>query len=217
MFRTLLLSALLSLAFVPSTALAQRCGSVQIGLYSDQSSAAVSEGEIIDVQIQIYTLTGMPINGCSVSWHVSGPGTLLMDDQYGARVRVGPGPGTLNVTARPRGGGGRTASLRFAVTEIPMLLDLHPDTLVLAIGAEQRPDLTLTTGRGDTYPLHSARWETDNPAVATVDSTGMVHAVAPGFATLQATIDLSGGERQRSTTAVVQVTTATRPTPAEEP
>jgi hypothetical protein len=206
-YRTLLIltALLLSLAFRPSAAEAQSCGAVQIGLYSDQAGEPVSEGELIDVQLQIYSLSGMQLNGCSVSWQVSGPGTLLTDDQYGARIRVGPGPGTLTVTVRPRGGGGRTAGIRFAVTEVPMLLELHPDTIALAVGEETRPLLTLTTGRGDTYPLHSARWESDNPADATVDSTGMVRGAAPGLASIRATIELSGGARERSVTAVAKV------------
>jgi hypothetical protein len=204
--RTLLLlsALLLPLVTLAPPAHAQRCGLVQIGLYSEQSGGPVSEGELVDVQVQIYSYSGMPLNGCSVSWRVSGPGTLIADDSYGARVRVGPGPGTLNVSVRPRGST-QSASLRFAVTEVPMLLELRPDTVALAVGAEQRPNLTLTTARGDTYPLHSARWESDNPAVATVDSTGVVRGVTRGTATVKATIELSGGARERSVTTTVKV------------
>jgi mannobiose 2-epimerase len=200
----LLIGLLLPFAALPGTLQAQGCGAVQIGLFSDRSGSAVGEGEVIDIQLQIYSLSGMQLNGCSVSWRVTGPGTLLNDGPYGARVRVGPGPGTLTVSVRPRGSS-RSASIRFAVVETPMLLELRPDTIMLAIGEEKRPELLLTTGAGDTHTLHSARWESDTPAVATVDSTGMVRAIAPGTATIRATIDLSGGERQRSVSAVVRV------------
>lgn len=204
--RTLLSLTALLLPFTafPGVLRAQSCGAVQIGLYSEQAGEPVTEGEVIDVQLQVYTLTGMRVNGCSISWRVSGPGTLIADDNYGARVRVGPGPGTITLIARPRGGG-RAAGIRFAVTEIPMLLELRPDTLVLAVGQEKRPELLLTTGRGDTHTLHSARWESDTPAVAAVDSAGTVRAVAPGTATIRATIELSGGQRERSVSAVVKV------------
>jgi hypothetical protein len=205
--RNLLLPALLlSIAALPSTSAAQICsGMVQIGLYSEQSGAPVAEGDVIDVQFQTYSFSTNQMVNCDVSWSVAGPGRILTEDRYGAQIRVGEGPGTLTVTARLRGGAGRYASLRFAVLETPMLLELRPDTLSLAVGEQKRPDLLLTTGSGDTYALHEAKWESDNPAVAAVDSTGTVRGVAAGTASVKATIQLSNGERQRAASAVVKV------------
>jgi hypothetical protein len=204
--RFLLPALLLTFAALPSTLAAQLCsGMVQIGLYSEQSGSPVAEGDLVDVQFQTYSYSSGQMLNCDVNWSVSGPGRILTEDQYGARIRVGAGPGTLTVTARLRGGSGRYASLRFAVLETPMLLELRPDTLNLAVGEQKKPDLLLTTGSGDTYALHEAKWESDNPAVAAVDSTGTVRGVAAGTASVKATIELSNGERQRSAAAVVKV------------
>jgi hypothetical protein len=202
----LLPAILLSVAALPSALTAQICsGMVQIGLYSEQSGTPVAEGDVIDVQFQTYSYSSNQMVNCDVSWNVAGPGRLLTEDRYGAQIRVGAGPGTLTVTARLRGSAGRSASLRFAVLETPMLLELRPDTLALAVGEQKRPDLLLTTGSGDTYALHEATWESDNPAVAAVDSTGTVRGVGAGTASIKATIELSNGERQRSASTVVKV------------
>jgi hypothetical protein len=202
----LLPAILLSVAALPSALTAQICsGMVQIGLYSEQSGTPVAEGDVIDVQFQTYSYSTNQMVNCDVSWNVAGPGRLLTEDRYGAQIRVGAGPGTLTVTARLRGSAGRSTSLRFAVLETPMLLELRPDTLALAVGEQKRPDLLLTTGSGDTYALHEATWESDNPAVAAVDSTGTVRGVGAGTASIKATIELSNGERQRSASTVVKV------------
>jgi uncharacterized protein YjdB len=46
------------------------------------------------------------------------------------------------------------------------------------------------------------RWETSNPAVAAVDSTGLVHALGPGTATITATLELADGSAETASTTV---------------
>ena len=53
------------------------------------------------------------------------------------------------------------------------------------------------------------KWETSNPAVATVSSTGLVTAISPGSAVIRAT--WKSGEYELSDTAVITVTTASGP------
>ena len=45
-------------------------------------------------------------------------------------------------------------------------------------------------------------WQSSNPAVAAVDSTGVVHAISPGTASITARLVLPDGSEQTASTAV---------------
>ena len=102
-------------------------------------------------------------------------------------------PATITVTAAPK-----------PATDI----NLNKDELTLTAGATETLEATVTPS--DT--TDTVAWSSDKPSVATVDSTGMVTAVAPG----EAIITAKAGERTATCTVKVSCAHNLQTVPAKE-
>ncbi|ADL50967.1 Ig-like domain-containing protein [Clostridium cellulovorans] len=94
------------------------------------------------------------------------------------------GGGTATITAKTADGG-FTATCAVTVTQNVSSITINPTTTYVKLGGN---DVTLTANvlpAGATNK--SVTWSSSNPNVATVDSTGKVHAIATGTAIISAT------------------------------
>ena len=67
----------------------------------------------------------------------------------------------------------------------------------LLVGETLELDAVLSDAAGRSLLNRSVRWQSSAPAVATVDSTGLVSGAAPGTARIVATAELGRGYRAR--------------------
>src|SRR5216110_2318519 len=67
---------------------------------------------------------------------------------------------------------------------------LTPDDTTIGMGASVQLEATLRYGAGIPMPAARVEWRSENPAVATVSSQGIVHAAGhAGVAWISATVD----------------------------
>src|SRR5512134_2388623 len=68
-------------------------------------------------------------------------------------------------------------------------VQVAPAAAALAVGAFEQLTATARDAAGAVVAGHAVTWVSDRPSVATVTAAGLVTAVAPGTATVTATID----------------------------
>lgn len=125
---------------------------------------------------------GNAVAGTTFSWSSSSTGVARVDAN-GLLTAVAAGNATITVAAE-----GRTATAAVTVASAPVsAVKLSPSALALQPG--QTAPLTATTLDAGGSPLtgRSVTWITSAAAVATVNASGIVSAVAPGTAVVTAT------------------------------
>jgi uncharacterized protein YjdB len=95
-------------------------------------------------------------------------------------------------------GNGKLVSANIPVTGIVLL----PATLTLNVGSPQQLAATITPANASNKNLN---WSSDNTAVATVSSTGMVTAVSVGTATITVTTEDGGKTATTAITTINQI------------
>ncbi|WP_104991279.1 Ig-like domain-containing protein [Deinococcus sp. NW-56] len=147
----------------------------------------------------------------AVTWSSSQAGVASVD-AAGRVTAVTPGQATI--TATSVGDPSRRASLTVTVSApAPTVsgVTLSPASLTLTAGTGQAVTATVQgTGSFD----RTVTWFTSNPAVAGVDGSGQVSAVAPGGATVTA---VSVGDPSRRATLSVTVVAAPPPPTPQPP
>ena len=124
---------------------------------------------------------GNPVS-TQFTWESTNPAVATVDETGMVRA-VSAGSTTIEVTAR-----GEVASATVAVAEDNgQSLDVTPAAANLFVNATQRLTATLKDRNGNTIPS-TPEWSTNNPAVVTVDGTGLVRGVGAGSATVQARV-----------------------------
>ena len=149
-----------------------------------QAALHIVPGQTLQPPLDIRDEQGQPVTGRSVQWSSSEPGFVTVSS---TGVITAVRPGTSAVTATVDGIG--------AVLRVMVFTDnLHvwPDTLALLPGETRRVAARAQVPSRRPEVLSAVTWESSNPAVARVDSTGLVTAVASGRATIIAT---AGKER----------------------
>lgn len=90
--------------------------------------------------------------------------------------------------------------IRFRIEKgIARSVDVSPDSASVAVGGTQQFTATVTDLHGNPVPTPSVTWTSSNPAVATVDASGLATGVATGAATITAA---SGGASGSATLSV---------------
>ena len=129
--------------------------------------------------------------------------TLSSSNEQVARIlngrtiqAVGGGSATITATAF----NGKTASLQLTVPALPDSVALKPAALTL--GAGDGAQLTAAMPSGQDSAL---RFESSDPAVASVDASGAVRALRPGSATIR--VYTQNGLQSASSIAVIEAPT----------
>jgi hypothetical protein len=147
-----------------------------------QPTLNVVPGQTLQPPLDLRDEQGQPVSGRNVRWSSSDPSFVTVSST-GAITGVRAGRATV------------TAYVDGVYADLLVLVytdNLHvwPDTLALLPGDTRRVAPRALVPSTKPENLAGARWESSNPAVARVDSTGLVTAVAGGHATIIATVGM---------------------------
>jgi hypothetical protein len=150
------------------------------------SISALELGDTMVFEAILYDETGIRVES-SFTWNTSAPDVASVDNQ-GTVTTLAPGQtmitaSALNVTSAP-------ALLTVVVNAgaIARVVVL-PDTLRLEIGETDQLRASFFDLNNNAVTPVEVSWTSSNPAVATVDASGIIEAVAPGVAYITATAD----------------------------
>ena len=140
--------------------------------------------------------SGAPVSA-PVTWSIDNPSVASIDANGMARA-IGPGTTTVRASAK----GVEAHAALAVVVDSGQTLTVSPPSANLFVNGSQQLTATLKDRHGN--PISAGmEWESSNSAVATVDTTGLVHAQATGTATIQA--------KARGLVAAASITVAPQP------
>ena len=120
------------------------------------------------------TLVVTPAN-INYSMRSSDPAVAAIADDGRTIQALSAGTATITATSY----NGKTATLTLTVPPLPDSLDIAPSQLTLGSGDSMALKAVMPEGQDSTLI-----WTSTDPEVASVDASGLVHAVAPGAATI---------------------------------
>jgi uncharacterized protein YjdB/heat shock protein HslJ len=118
---------------------------------------------------------------------------------------AGATAGTYRVIATEQATG-RADTAAVTIASVVTSVSVSPTSASLTSGQTSQLTATVKDGSGTVVPGQSVSWSSLNTAVATVSSTGLVTAVAPGSTTVKAT---SGGVQGQAAISVASPTPST--------
>ncbi len=142
----------------------------------------VAVGDTVRLTAEARDANGHVVAGAELAWS-SDDEAVVMVDEDGVVTAVGNGTAGVTVSS-----GGQSASAMVTVEQQLAEVVLTPaaDTLV-ALGDTVRISLEATDANGNAMTVTDFDWSSGDELVATVDSSGLVTAVADGSATITAT------------------------------
>jgi uncharacterized protein YjdB len=130
----------------------------------------------------------------SVTFGTTAPSVATVSTA-GLILAVGPGTATITVTATAVGNTGfsaasRTATVTVTVTAVPVAsVSVAPTEASILAGASQQLVVIARDSAGQALTGRTISWATLNAAAAVVNTSGLVTGVAPGTATITATVE----------------------------
>jgi uncharacterized protein YjdB len=160
------------------------------------SPASVQMGQSIQLTATPKDANGTPLTGRVVTWSSTNTAAATVD---GSGLVTGVAAGSATITATSEGKSGTsvvTVSVPVAsVTVTPSPASVQQGSTVQLTATPRDANGTPLTGRVVT-------WSSNNTAVATVNSSGLVRGVAPGSATITATSEGQSGTSSMTVTSV---------------
>lgn len=127
---------------------------------------------------------GTEIRGQRITWTVRDPDIATVT-QSGLVTAIAPGATQVSASA-----GGVSAIVDVDVNRRPTaVVNVAPGTTVVRVGDTTPLTATALDNSGQPVAGRPVTWRSSNTAIATVGSSGAVTGVAPGSATITATID----------------------------
>lgn len=164
------------------------------------SSAALFTGRTLSLSLQLADASNRPLalTGRTITWGTNAPAVATVNS---SGVVTGIGPGVATITASTDT---TSATATLTVTNVPVSsVRVTPATVPLPTGSSLQLTATaLDAGGAPIAGRGASSWRSDAPAVASVDATGVVRAIAPGTARVTGTIDGFEGSATVSVTAV---------------
>lgn len=154
----------------------------------DQPTVALTAiGETATLVAIARNASNTTVTAATFSWTTSAPTVATVSN--GLITSVGVGTTTITVTASPTASGSTvSAQATVTVSQVPTTMSLSPTTATVAPGASQALAVTVSDARGIAIPNPSVAWNTSAPAIAAVNTAGVVSGVAVGSATITATL-----------------------------
>ena len=160
------------------------------------ASVSMRVGVSAPLLAQPLDVDGQVLTGRAITWSSSNPAVASVDAS-GNVSGVSVGATTITATSE-----GRSGQAAVTVTLPPVsTVSVTPTTDTLAIGTERTYSAVLRDASNTVLTGRSLVWSSNNVAVATVSSTGVVSAVNAGTATISAT---SEGRVGAATLVVLQ-------------
>jgi hypothetical protein len=139
---------------------------------------------------------GKVIDGRTVQWATDNAAIATVSTS-GVVTAVAEGTTTVSATVE-----GKTGQAQVAVSRVPVAsVRLTPSTVVIEARNARQLTAVALDAAGNVLEGRPIVWTTDAPAVASVSASGLVQALAAGYAGIRATIE------DKSATAVVTVPT----------
>ena len=158
------------------------------------SATLVAIGETLQLSTMVKDAKDQIITGATVGWSSNNPAVAEVNSSGLVTARAN---GTATITATL---GGKSTTVTITVAQASSTVAIHPaSTTLTAIGETVQLNVTIKDAKDQTVPGGVVTWQSNNPAVAEVNSSGLVTARANGTATITAT---SGN---RTTTAIILV------------
>jgi uncharacterized protein YjdB len=154
----------------------------------DPSAAVLARGEVRQLTALGHDAAGNALRLGAVVWATSDPAVAAVTTVGATGVVTAGAPGTAVITATAEG-----KSARAEVTVTPPArapvdrVEVTPAPVVLEVGRARQLTAVARDAAGNVLTGRTVTWTTDAPATATVSATGLVTAVAPGYATIVAT------------------------------
>jgi uncharacterized protein YjdB len=161
------------------------------------ATAGVQVGQSVQLTATPRDAGGSPLSGRTVTWTTSNGSVATVS---GTGLVTGAGAGSATITATSEG---QSATSGITVTAVPVAsVTVNPATASVSVG--QNVQLTAIPKDAGGNPLTGrlVTWTTSNAAVATVNSSGLVSAVATGAATITATSEGQAGGASITVTVV---------------
>jgi uncharacterized protein YjdB len=139
-------------------------------------------GSTIAVTAAVKNSGGKPISR-PVAWTSSKPAVAKVSTDG---VVTSVGPGTTTIVGRI--GDVQGASEVIVTVGDVARLEIHPTTALVRVGDSQRFEIVAYAPSGKAYEACAAVFSSSDPAVATVDAGGAASGIAPGTATIKASV-----------------------------
>ena len=160
------------------------------------SATLTAIGETVQLSTTVKDAKQQTVTDATISWSSGNPSVATVNTQ-GLVTARGNGTAIITVTL-----GGRTATAAITVVQLPNTIVITPssETLV-AIGETVQLRATVKDEKAQTVPGASVTWQSSNPAVASVNSLGLVTARGSGTVTITVT---SGSRTATATITIAQ-------------
>ena len=159
-------------------------------------TATVSTGTTQQLTATNKDANGNVLNGRAIAWSSSAPSVASVNSA-GLVTAVSVGSATITATSETKVG---TSSITVTSAPVASVL-VSPPSVGLPEGATQQLAATLRDAANNLLAGRTVTWSSNNPAAATVSSTGVVTAIATGAATITATSETKTGMSQVTVTA----------------
>lgn len=161
-----------------ATALAGAPASVVV---SPATLAFTSLGEQLQLGGSVVDANGNPVEGLTVEWTSSDEAVATVD-ATGLVTSVANGAATATGTA-----GAVQGNAALTIQQEGASIDLQPVALTIPAGGSQAIIAVVRDALSAAFDGAEVTWISSDPAVATVDATGLVTGVVPGQVTVTAT------------------------------
>jgi len=164
------------------------------------STDALIVGQQLQLTATPRDAAGLPLSGRAVTWSSNAPANASVSST-GVVTALAQGAATITATSE-----GKSATSRITVSLVPIdTVTVTPRTANLPAGQTLQLVARLTDSAGTNLTGRSVTWETDQPTIATVSSTGVVSALTAGRANITA---IAEGKSGISTITVTPVPVA---------
>lgn len=171
------------------------------------TSATSFVGSIIDFEPVLYSKSGLRLTGRDITWASSDEtvasvrATSLL---YGRVTALAPGVVTIIAVSEGKSGGATLTVIREPVASVEVMLAVS--SLVVMQSAQARA--VVRNARGQELIGRDVAWRSSDPSVAEVSQNGRVTAVAPGVATISATVEEKSGQARLTVRAALSLRSA---------
>ena len=165
-------------------------------------SATVIVGQTTTLAAIVKDVNGNVLTGRQVSWTTNNGAAATVSP---TGVVTGVAPGTATITASVEGKSG-TATITVTLPPVATV-EVQPPAVTVGVGQSVTLSAVTKDASGNVLTGRSITWTTSNGSIATVTSSGVVSAVAPGTATITATSEGKSGTA--TITVAVPVATVT--------
>ena len=151
----------------------------------------ITLGQSANFTAQPRDSAGNPLSGRTVVWNSSDDNIAIVSST-GHVVSQGVGTATITATSE-----GQIGTATVVVIAVPVAsVTVSPQNKTMNVGDTATFTATTKDAQGHVLTGRAIAWSSDNTAVATVDSTGLVTAVAAGSANITATSEGQSGSSQ---------------------